>query len=91
MANGIQHLRRELRENNMPDTLELQNWLDPFYRGRIGIRLLLGHHIGMATCTSEAGITPACLTPAMRRFPFAPTPALSSGSQEGHIGMVAPM
>jgi len=48
MAAGIQQLRRELREAGMPDQLELQEWLDPFYRGRIGIRLLINHHIGEA-------------------------------------------
>jgi len=52
MAAGIQQLRRELREAGMPDQLELQEWLDPFYRGRIGIRLLINHHI----CEAKHGL-----------------------------------
>ena len=107
MANGIQQLRRELRESSLPDRLDLQEWLDPFYRGRIGIRLLLGHHIGKLhrwpTPTRPCGspAAPARHSP-RRRHDTNPAgrggacvtckrgSALTSGSQEGHIGMVAP-
>jgi pyruvate dehydrogenase kinase 2/3/4 len=111
MANGIQQVRRDLRERDQPDTLELQAWLDPFYRGRIGIRLLMGHHIGACQgCTAHVhvGVRMAPLSVdacgshvCLHRLRVGSCPytvrgvavccaALSSGSQDGHIGMVAP-
>lgn len=46
LGQGLRQLRESLPEHQL-ETMNLNEFLDPFNRGRIGIRLLTGQHVAL--------------------------------------------